>query len=175
MYYKHVNLAFAMSVWKGQGSTFLFLLALLEMSRVERRLTFKIIYVMFSRDQESDKFRCLPLSKDFDKRFWYLLRPSIEAMRWRMDIGEDGLWRPNVLGKVKTSDKRFVSNLTFPVITSKNKANFERKPQIPKQSPLDGIKRKRTSKTSNCFIDEAPKRICCTFLIQRKVYWCSNK
>ena len=174
MYYKHaVDLAFAMSVWKGQGSTFPFVLALLEMSPGERRLTFEMLYVMFSRVQESGKFRCLPLTKAFNENILYNLRPSIGATRWRMDIGEDGLWRPNVMGKVKTSGKRFVKNPTCPVSRNKDTASFKQKPQLPKlppvdiikseiqipqQPPMDGIKSKTPTKTSHCLIGEAPKK-----------------
>jgi hypothetical protein len=59
-------------------------------------LTFEKLYVMFTRVKKACKFRCLPLSPAFNKAKLYHLHPKILATKWRMDIGRDGYWKPNV-------------------------------------------------------------------------------
>ncbi len=49
-YYAHaVDLAFAITVWKCQGGTFDYIIALLEQTPGSPTLTFKKLYVMFTR------------------------------------------------------------------------------------------------------------------------------
>ncbi len=42
------------------------------------------------------KFRCLPPSPAFNKAKLYIIRPKILATKWRMDIDENGYWKPHV-------------------------------------------------------------------------------
>jgi hypothetical protein len=99
-YHKHaVDLAFAMSIWKAQGGTFQFIIGLLESSPGSLSLTYEGAYVMHSRVRESARFRCFPLSKFFNINCLLKLRPKILATKWRMDIGEDGMWRARETSK----------------------------------------------------------------------------
>jgi hypothetical protein len=94
-YYAHaVDLAFAIMVWKCQGGTFEYIIALLEHSPGSPALTFEKLYVMFTRVKEANHFRCLPLSPIYDKRTLFHLQPKILATKWWMDINEHGYWRP---------------------------------------------------------------------------------
>ena len=96
-YYAHaVDLAFAITVWKCQGGTFDYIIALLEQTPGSPTVTFETLYVMFTRVKKACKFRCLPLSPAFNKAKLYHLRPKILATKWRMDIGRDGYWKPHV-------------------------------------------------------------------------------
>jgi hypothetical protein len=79
-----MDLAFAITVWKCQGSTFEYIIALLEHSPGSPALTFEKLYVMFT----ANHVRCLPLSPIYDKRTLFHLRPKILATKWRMDINE---------------------------------------------------------------------------------------
>ena len=93
-YYAHaVDLAFAITVWKSQGGTFEYIIALLEHSPGSPPLTFEKLYVMFTRVKKATRFRCMPLSPRYDKRKLFHLRPKILATKWRMDISEDGYWK----------------------------------------------------------------------------------
>jgi hypothetical protein len=94
-YYAHaVDLAFAITIWKCQGGTFEYIIALLEHSPGSPALTFEKLYVLFTRVKEANHFRCLPLSPIYDKRTLFHLRPKILATKWQMDINEHGYWRP---------------------------------------------------------------------------------
>ncbi len=96
-YYAHaVDLAFAVTVWKCQGGTFEYIIALLEHTPGSPTLTFEELYVMFTRVKRACGFRCLPLSPAFTKAKLYHLRPKILATKWRMDIDESGYWKPHV-------------------------------------------------------------------------------
>jgi hypothetical protein len=77
-----VDLAFAIMVWKCQGGTFEYIIALLEHSPGSPALTFKKLCVMFTRVKEANHFRCLPLSPIYDKRTLFYLRPKIFATKW---------------------------------------------------------------------------------------------
>jgi hypothetical protein len=82
-YYAHaVDLAFAITVWKCQGGTFKYIIALLEHSPGSPALTFEKLYVMFTRVKEANHFRCLPLSPMYDKQTLFHLRPKILATKW---------------------------------------------------------------------------------------------
>ncbi len=89
-----MDLAFAITVWKCQGGTFEYIIALLEHIPGSPALTFEKLYVMFTRVKEANHFSCLPLSPIYDKRTHFHLRPKILATKWRMDINEHGYWRP---------------------------------------------------------------------------------
>ncbi len=91
-----VDLAFAITVWKCQGGTFDYIIALLEHSPGSPTLTFEKIYVMFTRVKKACKFQCLPLCPAFNKAKFYNLRPKILATKWRMDVDESGYWKPHV-------------------------------------------------------------------------------
>jgi hypothetical protein len=79
-YYAHaVDLAFAVTVWKCQGSTFDYIIALLEHTPASPTLTFEKLYVMFTREKRACQFQCLPLSPAFNKAKLYRLRPKILA------------------------------------------------------------------------------------------------
>ena len=96
-YYAHaVDLAFAVTVWKCQGGTFDYIIALLEHTPGSPTLTFEKLYVMFTRVKRSCQFQCLPLSPAFNKAKLYHLRPKILATKWRTDIDESGYWKPHV-------------------------------------------------------------------------------
>ena len=69
---------------------------MLEQTPGSPTLTFENLYVMFTRVKKACKFRCLPLSKAFNKTKLYHLRPKILATKWRMDVGSDGYWKPHV-------------------------------------------------------------------------------
>jgi hypothetical protein len=93
-YYAHaVDLAFAITVWKCQGGTFDYIIALLEHFPGSPTLPFEKLYVMFTRVKMACKFQCLPLSPAFNKAKLYNLRPKILAAKWRMDIDESGYWK----------------------------------------------------------------------------------
>ncbi len=89
-----MDLAFAITVWKCQGGTFEYIIALLEHSPGSPALTFEKLYVMFTGLKEASHFRCLPLSPIYDKRTLFHLQPKILATKWRMDINEHECWRP---------------------------------------------------------------------------------
>jgi hypothetical protein len=95
-YYAHtVDLAFAITVWKYQGSTFDYIIALLE-HPASPPLTFEKLYVMFTWVRMACWFQYLPLSPAFYKAKLYHLQPKILATTWRMDIDKRGYWKPNV-------------------------------------------------------------------------------
>ncbi len=97
-YFAHeVDLAFAVTVWKCQGGTFDYIIALLEHTPGSPTLTFEKLYVMFTRVKKACNFCCLPLSPAFNKAKLYHLRPEILATKWRMDINESGYWNPHVI------------------------------------------------------------------------------
>ena len=96
-YYAHaVDLAFAITVWKSQGGTFDYIIALLEHTPGSPTLIFEKLYVMFTRVRKACRFQCLPLSPAFNKAKLYHLRPKILATKWRMDIDESGYWKHHV-------------------------------------------------------------------------------
>ncbi len=96
-YYAHaVDLAFTITVWKCQGDTFDYIIALLEHTPGSPTLTFEKLYVMFTRVKMAYQYQCLPLSPSFNKAKLYHLCPKILATKWRMDIVESGYWKPNV-------------------------------------------------------------------------------
>ena len=65
-----VDLSFAITTWKSQGGTFENVVSLLEshngLSR--QKLSFELLYVMFSRVTKASGFRCMPLSAPLDLR-----------------------------------------------------------------------------------------------------------
>ncbi len=96
-YYAHaIDLAFAITVWKCQGGTFDYIIALLEHTPGSPTLTFEKLYVMFTQMKVACQFQCLPLSPAFNKAKLYHLHPKIIATKWRMDIDENGYWKPHV-------------------------------------------------------------------------------
>ncbi len=96
-YYAHVvDLAFAITVWKCQGGTLDYIIAVLEHTPGSPTLTFEKLYVMFTRVKKACQFRCLPLSPAFNKAKLYHLRPKSLATKWRMDIDKSGYWKPHV-------------------------------------------------------------------------------
>ncbi len=95
-YARAVDLAFAITVWKCQGGTFNYIIALLEHTPGSPTLTFEKLYVMFTSVKMACKFRCLPLSPAFNKAKLYHLHPKNLAKKWRMDIDKCGYWKPHV-------------------------------------------------------------------------------
>jgi hypothetical protein len=62
-YYAHaVDLAFTITVWKCQGGTVDYIIALLEHTPGSPALTFEKLYAMFTRVKMNCQFQCLPLS-----------------------------------------------------------------------------------------------------------------
>ncbi len=73
-YYAHaVDLEFAITVWKCQGGTFDFIIALLEHTAGSPTLTFEKLYAMFTWVKMACQFRCLPLSPAYNKAKLYQL------------------------------------------------------------------------------------------------------
>ncbi len=96
-YYAHaVDLAFAITVWKCQGGTFDYIIALLKHTPGIPTLTFEKLYVMFTWVKRACRFQFLPLSPAFNKAKLYYLCPQILATKWRMDIDESGYWKPHI-------------------------------------------------------------------------------
>jgi len=102
-----VDLAFAITVWKAQGGTFPFVLAMLENICGGKPLTFERAYVMYSRAIAASRFRCFPLSHTFKVNKLFHLRPKILAVKYRMDIGPDGYWHERVPFTDLPQKKRF--------------------------------------------------------------------
>ncbi len=120
-YYAHaVDLAFAITVWKCQGSTFDYIIALLERTPGSPTLTFEKLYVMFTKVEMACKFWFLPLSPAFNKAKLYNIRPKILATKWRMDIDENGYWKPHVSNSPALS----VPKISKAVAAHKNKLMF---------------------------------------------------
>ncbi len=96
-YYAHaVDLAFAITVWKCQGGTFDYIIALLKHTPGSPTLTFEKLYVMFTRVKIACKFWCLPLSPAFNKAKLHHLHPKILATKWRVNIDKSRYWKPHV-------------------------------------------------------------------------------
>jgi hypothetical protein len=89
-----MDLAFAITVWKCQGGTFEYIIALLEHSPGSPALTSEKLYVMFTQVKKVSQFRCLPLSPKYDKQTLFHLQPKILAMKWQMYIDKYAYWRP---------------------------------------------------------------------------------
>ncbi len=95
-YYAHaVDLAFAITVWKCQGGTFDYIIALLEHTPGSPTLTYEKSYVMFTRVKRACRFHFLPLSPAFNKAKLYHFHPKILATKWRMDIDKSRYWKPH--------------------------------------------------------------------------------
>ena len=90
-----VDLSFAITTWKSQGGTFEIVVVLLESYNAssKQKLSFELLYVMFSRVKNAGGFRCLPLSAPLElRKKLRRLYPNIFATKYRMDINEDGFW-----------------------------------------------------------------------------------
>jgi energy-coupling factor transporter ATP-binding protein EcfA2 len=90
-----VDLSFAITTWKSQGGTFEIVVVLLESYNAssKQKLSFELLYVMFSRVKNAGGFRCLPLSAPLElRKKLRRLYPNIFAAKYRMDINEDGFW-----------------------------------------------------------------------------------
>jgi len=61
-------------------------------------LTFELVYVMYSRTEADLGFRCVPLSVLFKRSALRNLRPRINAVKYRMDIDQQGFWNPKWRG-----------------------------------------------------------------------------
>jgi hypothetical protein len=81
-------------IWKCQGGTFKYIVALLEYSPGSPALTLEKLYVMFTQVKKASHFLCLPLSPKYDKRTLFHLQPKILTTKWQMDIDKYGYWRP---------------------------------------------------------------------------------
>jgi hypothetical protein len=103
------------TVWKCQGGTFEYIIALLEHSPGSPAFTFEKLYVMFTRVKEANHFKCLPLSPIYDKLTLFHLRPKILATKWQMDINEHGYW------KLWTSNSPALSQPKISRLLRKNK------------------------------------------------------
>jgi hypothetical protein len=118
-YYAHaVDLAFAITVWKCQGGTFDYIIALLEQTPGSPTFTFEKLYVMFTRVKKACKFQCLPLSSAFNKAKLYHLRPKILATKWGMDIDKGGYWKLHVINSPALSVPK-----TSKAVAAHNKIN----------------------------------------------------
>ncbi len=107
-YYAHaVDLAFAITVWKCQGGTFDYIIAMLEHFPGSPTLTFGNLYVMFARVKMACSFWCFPLSPAFNKAKLYNIRPKILATKWTMDINESGYWKPHVANSPALSYQKY--------------------------------------------------------------------
>ncbi len=96
-YYAYaVDLVFAITVWKCQGGTFDYIIALLKHTPGSPSLTFEKLYVMFTRVKMACQFWCLPLSPALKKAKLYHLCPKILATIWRMNTDKSGYWKPHV-------------------------------------------------------------------------------
>jgi hypothetical protein len=96
-YYVHaIDLAFAVFVWKCQGGTFDYIIALLKHTPGSPTLIFEKLNVVFTQVKRACWFRYLPLSPEFNKAKQYHLHPKILATKWRMDIDKSGYWKPHV-------------------------------------------------------------------------------
>jgi hypothetical protein len=96
-YYAHaVDLAFEVTVWKCQGGTFDYIVALLKHTPGSPTLTFEKLYVMLTQVKKACWFWYLPLSPAFNKPKLYHLCSKIIATKRRMDIDESGYWKPHV-------------------------------------------------------------------------------
>jgi hypothetical protein len=97
-YHVHaVDLSFAITTWKSQGGTFEYIIALLENygGSSKQKLSYELLYVMFSRVKKAQRFRCMPLSAPLDLRNRLRkLYPNLYAIKYRMDINDDGYWDP---------------------------------------------------------------------------------
>ncbi len=103
-YYAHAaDLAFAITVWKCQGGTFDYIIALLKHTPCSPTLTFEKLHMMFTRVKMACKFQCLPLSPAFNKAKLYHLHPKILATKWRMDSDESGYRKPHVTNSLALS------------------------------------------------------------------------
>ena len=78
---------------------------------------------MFTRVKKACKFQCLPLSPAFNKAKLYHLRPKILATKWRIDIGSDGYWKPNVINSSALS----VPKISKAVAARKKKLEIQSK------------------------------------------------
>jgi hypothetical protein len=101
-----VDLSFAITTWKSQGATLDYVIALLEHSPRSPKITFEMLYVMFSRVRSAAHFRCMPLSKGFRKLCLARLRPNVMAVKWRMDIDENGYWHTQKIDSVHDPTSR---------------------------------------------------------------------
>jgi hypothetical protein len=96
-YYAHaVDLAFAITVWKCQGGTFDYIIALLKHTPGSPTLTFEKLYVMLTRVKRACQFWCLPLPPAFNKAKLHHLQPKILATKWRIDIDKRGHCKPQL-------------------------------------------------------------------------------
>eukprot|EP00918_Siedleckia_nematoides_P071053 GHVU01155170.1.p1 GENE.GHVU01155170.1~~GHVU01155170.1.p1 ORF type:complete len:166 (-),score=4.80 GHVU01155170.1:7-504(-) len=89
-----VDLAFALTVWKSQGCTLKYVLALLEGSPGVPKWQFEHLYVAHSRVPRALTYRCFTLSECFQRHTIAKLRPNIWAVKWRMAVNKDGYWQP---------------------------------------------------------------------------------
>jgi len=89
-----VELALVMTVWKAQGATLKRVLLFLEGVPGAPKWLFDHLYVGTSRVRFAHLLRCLPLSAGFRKSTIKALQPNVNTTKWRMDIGQDGLWHP---------------------------------------------------------------------------------
>jgi hypothetical protein len=82
-YYTHaMDLAFTITVWKCQGGTFEYIVALLKHSPGSPALIFEKLYVMFKQVKMASHFQCLLLSPKYEKQTLFHLQPKILATKW---------------------------------------------------------------------------------------------
>jgi hypothetical protein len=68
-----MDFAFAIMVWKCEGGTFEYIIALLEHSPGSPALTFEKLYVIITQVREANHFQCLPLSPIYNKQTFFHL------------------------------------------------------------------------------------------------------
>ena len=136
-----VDLAFAITVWKSQGGTFDYVIALLENTPNSPSLTFEMLYVMFSRVRLGCRFRCMPLTLPSRTRGKLKkLMPNIYATRWRMDVIEFGKW-------VSRQQEEVVSpGIYKPRARRATKASTQKKKELRKEQQKAASIKERTNK-----------------------------
>ncbi|KAF4138558.1 PIF1-like helicase [Phytophthora infestans] len=93
-YLQHgVDLSFARTVWRAQGSTLKRVILLLQGSPISPSWAFEHLYVAMSRVKPVQGLRCLPLTPSFSREHFLKLRPSIFTVKWCMSIDDTGYWR----------------------------------------------------------------------------------
>jgi hypothetical protein len=89
-----MDLAFSITVWKCQGGTFEYIIALLEHSPGSPALTFEKLYVMFTRVKEANHLDVCHFLQYMTSEHFSICDQKILATKWRMDINKHGYWRP---------------------------------------------------------------------------------
>ena len=118
-----------------------------------------MLYVMISRVKEASKFRCMPLSKAFDRKILYNLRPKIGATKWRMDISDGGYWCQRDIGKLACIGKNFAAVNKMPQIVRPKILAPERRQCMDSESPTKHHTTKNSESSGNSFISNSRNQV----------------